>query len=120
MLGNLQPMFREGRLEQHVRVTMRYKDIIGGSYSHEWEVDPALYEQLRAFGARGANELVDAVKEVVQKIAENGNRANGGQGAQPPPRKGPPRHTISGSEVPGQQGMERRNLEARFLSQHTR
>jgi hypothetical protein len=63
-LRNLQPMFQEGRLERHIRVTVEYEDITGGSYSHEWEVDPSLYEELRTFGNRDMSDLVDVVERI--------------------------------------------------------
>ncbi len=66
-LGNLQPMFREGRLQRHIRVTVEYEDITGGSYSHEWEVDPSLYEGLRTFGNKSMNELVDKIDEIAEE-----------------------------------------------------
>lgn len=46
-LGNLKPMIEEGRLEQNITITVDYQDITGGRYSHDWEVDPMLYEGLR-------------------------------------------------------------------------
>ena len=42
-LENLQPMYQEGRLERGITVTVSYQDITGGSYSHDWEIDPMLY-----------------------------------------------------------------------------
>ena len=68
-LGNLQPMYREGgRLERRITVTVSYQDITGGSYSHDWEIDPTLYQGLRTVGYRNVSELVD----VVEKISEEG------------------------------------------------
>ena len=68
-LGNLQPMYREGgRLERRITVTVSHQDITGGSYSHDWEIDPTLYQGLRTVGYRGVSELVD----VVEKISEEG------------------------------------------------
>ena len=67
-LGNLQEMFQEGRLERGITVTVNYQDITGGSFSHEWEIDPMLYQGLRTVGYRGVSELVD----VVEKISEEG------------------------------------------------
>jgi hypothetical protein len=68
-LGNLQPMYQEGgRLERGITVTVSYQDITGGSYSHDWEIDPMLYQGLRTVGYRGVSELVD----VVEKIFEEG------------------------------------------------
>src|SRR4051794_27632668 len=70
-LGNLQPMVREGRLERPVAVTVEYQDIAGGVYSHDWEIDPSLYEGLRTFGNKSMNEVVEAVENVVQEIAKD-------------------------------------------------
>src|SRR5919202_2262768 len=39
-LQNLQEMFEEGRLQRGIEVTVNYQDITGGSFSHEWEIDP--------------------------------------------------------------------------------
>ena len=38
-LENHKQMFKEERLERSVTVTVEYQDIIGSSYSHEWEID---------------------------------------------------------------------------------
>jgi hypothetical protein len=67
-LGNLKEMFQEGQLQRGITVTVNYQDITGGSFSHEWEVDPLLYAGLRTVGYRGVSELVD----VVEKISEEG------------------------------------------------
>lgn len=66
-LGNLQPMFQEDRLERLIRVTVEYEDIAGGSYSHEWEVNPSLYEGLRTFGNKDMSDLVDRVDEIAEE-----------------------------------------------------
>jgi hypothetical protein len=75
-LENLQPMIEEGRLERNITVTVEYQDITGGAYSHEWEVDPALYKGLRTMGYRDMDDLVDAV----EKIAEYGDQREGEPG----------------------------------------
>jgi hypothetical protein len=67
-LQNLQEMFQEGQLERGITVTVNYQDITGGSFSHEWEIDPLLYQGLRTIGYRGVSELID----VVEKISEEG------------------------------------------------
>jgi hypothetical protein len=69
-LGNLQPIVQEGRLEEKITVTVEYQDITGGSYSHEWEICPMLYEGLRTVGYKDMGDLVDAV----EKIAEDEDR----------------------------------------------
>lgn len=51
-------MFEEGRLERHVRVTVEYEDIAGGSYSHEWEVDPSHGASLKVSGMNREQSLV--------------------------------------------------------------
>jgi hypothetical protein len=61
-------MFQEGRLQRGIAVTVNYQDITGGSYSHEWEVDPLLYQGLRTIGYRDVSDLVD----MVEKISEEG------------------------------------------------
>lgn len=71
-LENLQPLIREGRLEREIVVTVEYQDITGGLHSHEWEINPALYEGLRTFRFRDMSDLVDAV----EKIAEDKDRGD--------------------------------------------
>jgi hypothetical protein len=73
-LENLQPLIREGRLERNATVTVEYQDIAGGSYSHDWEVDPGLYEDLRTQGARNIDDLVEAVEHVAQGLNQDGGR----------------------------------------------
>jgi hypothetical protein len=60
-------MFEEGRLERGITVTVNYQDITGGSYSHEWEVDPLLYQGLRTVGYRDTSDLVDVVEKIQQE-----------------------------------------------------
>ena len=67
-LENLQEMFQEGRLQRGIAVTVNYQDITGGSYSHEWEIDPLLYQGLRTIGYRDVSDLVD----IVEKISDEG------------------------------------------------
>ena len=66
-LENLQQMVEEGRLERSVTVTVEYQDITGGSYSHEWEVDPLLYQGLRTVDYRDTSDLVDVVEKIQQE-----------------------------------------------------
>ncbi len=75
-LENLHPMIEDGRLQRNVRVTVHYQDITGGNYSHEWEVDPALYEGLRTMGYKDMDDLVEKVDE----IAEEWRHREGDQG----------------------------------------
>jgi hypothetical protein len=77
-LENLQPLIREGRLERNATVTVEYQDIAGGNYSHDWEIDPGLYEDLRTHGYRNMDDLVDAVEHVAEEIGDDGDRK--GQG----------------------------------------
>jgi hypothetical protein len=65
-LENLQRMFEEDRLERGVRVTVEYQDITGGSYSHEWEIDPLPYQGLGTIGYRDISDLVDKVEEIAE------------------------------------------------------
>ena len=63
-LSNLQTMHQEGRLERSITVTVEYEDITGGTYSHEWEIDPLLYQGLRTIGYRDVSDLVDIVERI--------------------------------------------------------
>jgi hypothetical protein len=78
-LENLQPLIREGSLERNATVTVKYQDIAGGNYSHDWEIDPGLYEDLRTQGYRNMDDLVDAVEHVAEEIGEDGDRRNQGE-----------------------------------------
>ncbi len=77
-LGNLQSMFQEGRLERGITVTVEYQDITGGSYSHNWEIDPLLYQGLRTIGYRDVSDLVD----IVERISYEGIGTNDKEGEQ--------------------------------------
>jgi hypothetical protein len=59
---------QEGRLERNASVTVEYQDIAGGNHSHDWEIDPGLYEDLRTQGYRNMTDLVAAV----EKLSGNG------------------------------------------------
>jgi hypothetical protein len=78
-LENLQPLLREGRLERNATVTVEYQDIAGGNYSHDWEIDPGLYEDLRTQGSRNMDDLVDAVELVAEKLGEDEDRRSQGE-----------------------------------------
>ena len=78
-LGNLKPLIREGELQRNATVTVEYQDIAGGNYSHDWEVDPGLYEDLRTQGYRNMDDLVNAVEHVAEEIGEDGNRQSQGE-----------------------------------------
>jgi len=71
-LENLTPLIQEGRLERNASVTVEYQDIAGGNYSHDWEIDPGLYEDLRTQGYRNMDDLVDAV----EKLSDDGIDGN--------------------------------------------
>jgi hypothetical protein len=75
-LENLQPLIREGSLERNATVTVEYQDIAGGNYSHDWEVDPGLYEDLRTQGYSNMDDLVASVEHVAEEIREDWNRRN--------------------------------------------
>ncbi len=77
-LGNLQSMFQEGRLGRGITVTVEYQDITGGSYSHNWEIDPLLYQGLRTIGYRDVSDLVD----IVERISYEGIGTNDKEGEQ--------------------------------------
>jgi hypothetical protein len=66
-LGNLRPLIQEGRLQRNATVTVEYQDITGGNNSHEWEVDPGLYADLRTQGYRDMGDLVDKVDEIAEE-----------------------------------------------------
>src|ERR671921_21706 len=78
-LENLQPLLREGRLQRNATVTVEYQDISGGNYSHDWEIDPGLYEDLRTQGYRNMDDLVDAVEHVAEEIGGEGDRKSQGE-----------------------------------------
>ena len=63
---------QEGRLERNASVTVEYQDIAGGNYSHDWEIDPGLYEELRTQGYRNLNDRVAAV----EKLSDDGDDGN--------------------------------------------
>jgi hypothetical protein len=73
-LENLQPLIREGSLERNATVTVEYQDIAGGAYSHDWEIDPGLYEDLRTQGYKNMDDLVASVEHVAEEIREGGNQ----------------------------------------------
>lgn len=73
-LGNLQEMFQEDRLERGITVTVNYQDITGGSYSHDWEIDPMLYQGLRTIGHRDVSDLVDIVERISEEGVGRNNR----------------------------------------------
>src|SRR4028118_1428850 len=77
-LENLQPLIREGELQRNATVTVEYQDIAGGNYSHDWEIDPGLYEDLRTQGYSSMDDLVDAVEQVAEAIGGGGGRRRGG------------------------------------------
>ena len=77
-LPNLQPILQEGRLERSITVTVNYEDIIGGSYSHNWEVDPMLYQGLRTIGYRNVSDLVDIVEKISYEGIGKGREGNSG------------------------------------------
>ena len=73
-LGNLQEMFQEDRLERGITVTVNYQDITGGSYSHDWEIDPMLYQGLRTIGHMDVSDLVDIVERISEEGVGRNNR----------------------------------------------
>ena len=79
-LGNLQPMVQEGRLQRPVTVTVEYQELTGGAHSHDWEIDPSLYEGLRTFGNKSMNEVVEAVENVAQEIANDRGQSEDNRG----------------------------------------
>jgi hypothetical protein len=73
-LPKLRQMFEESQLERPITVTVNYEDILGGSYSHKWEIDPMLYQGLRTIGYRDVSDLVDIVERISYKGIDNSNR----------------------------------------------
>lgn len=78
-LENIKPLIQEGRLERKTTVTVEYQDILGGAYSHDWEVDPGLYVDLRTHGFKNMDDLVDAVEHIAEEIGEDGERRSQGE-----------------------------------------
>jgi hypothetical protein len=78
-LENIKPLVQEGRMQRQTRVTVEYQDILGGTYSHEWEVDPGLYVDLRTHGFKNMDDLVDAVEHIAEEIGEDGERRSQGE-----------------------------------------
>ena len=76
-LSNLQTMHQEGRLERSITVTVEYEDITGGTYSHEWEIDPLLYQGLRTIGYRDVSDLVDIVERISYEGIGSNREENG-------------------------------------------
>ena len=78
-LDKLKPLIQEGRLQRNAAVTVEYQDIAGGSYSHDWEVDPGLYADLRTEGYKNMDDLVEAVEHVAQEVGQDEDRRNQGE-----------------------------------------
>jgi hypothetical protein len=57
---------------------VNYEDIIGGSYSHNWKVDPMLYQGLRTIGYRNVSDLVDIVERISYEGIGKGREGNSG------------------------------------------
>jgi hypothetical protein len=53
---------------------VNYQDITGGSYSHDWEIDPMLYQGLRTIGHRDVSDLVDIVERISEEGVGRSNR----------------------------------------------
>jgi hypothetical protein len=73
-LDNIKPLVQEGRIKRHTTVKVEYQDILGGNYSHDWEIDPGLYADLRTEGQKTMDDLVSAVEHVAEVIGEDGHR----------------------------------------------
>ncbi len=73
-LSNVQQMLEDGRLDRSVTVTVKYQDIIGDTYSHEWDIDPLLYQGLRTIGYRDMSDLVDIVERISEEGVGRNNR----------------------------------------------
>jgi hypothetical protein len=63
-LQNLLPLIKEGKIASDITVTVRYQDLTGTSYEHEWEVSARLYEGVRMVDYKGMTNLVDVVEQI--------------------------------------------------------
>jgi hypothetical protein len=67
-LDNLIPLIKEESIASDITVTVRYKDLNGNLYEHNWDVSPRLYEGIRVVDYQNMTNLVG----VIQKIAAEG------------------------------------------------
>ncbi len=67
-LDNLMPLIKEGSIASDVVVTVRYEDLNGNPYEHNWEVNARLYEGIRVVDYKNMTNLVG----VVEKISAEG------------------------------------------------
>jgi hypothetical protein len=70
-LQNLLPLIKEGKIASDITVTVRYQDLTGTSYEHEWEVSARLYEGVRMVDYKGMTNLVDVVEQIHDEGIDN-------------------------------------------------
>lgn len=58
-------------------VTVRYTDLTGNRYEHDWDIEPAVYEDIRGPGRRGVDDLVRAVEGLSEGVTDG--RGDGGR-----------------------------------------
>lgn len=63
-LENLLPLIKEGSIASDITVTVRYRDLNGAPYEHNWEVSARLYEGVRMVDYKGMTNLVDVVEQI--------------------------------------------------------
>ncbi len=68
-LDNLLPLIKRGDIASDITVTVRYKDLNLNKLEHEWDVNPRLYEGIRAVDYSGMTDLVDVID---RKIEDDG------------------------------------------------
>ena len=58
--------------------TVDYQDSTAGPYSHEWEIDPMLYQSLRTIGYRDVSDLVGIMERIAEEGVGRNNSESGG------------------------------------------
>lgn len=68
-LDNLLPLMKEGKIASDITVTVNYKDLNLNPLSHEWDINPRLYEGIRNVDYSGMTDLVEVID---RKIPDDG------------------------------------------------
>ena len=71
-LNNLLPLIKEGKIASDITVTVNYKDLNLNPLSHEWDVNPRLYEGIRNVDYSGITDLVDTLERKIDDGAIRG------------------------------------------------